>query len=95
MGEIGLLTEDDRVELIEGEILVMPPIGEGHFGHVNRSNRVFTDAFHSRAVSIQNPVRLGLRTEPEPDVMLLRFRDDDYMGKFPDPADVLLLIEVA
>lgn len=96
MGEIGLLTEDDRVELIEGAILVMPPIGEGHFGQVNRFTRVFTGTFRSGAVvSIQNPVRLGLRTEPEPDVVVLRFRDDDYSGKFPEPADVLLLVEVA
>jgi Uma2 family endonuclease len=95
MGEIGLLTEDDRVELIEGEILVMPPIGEGHFGHVNQ----FTDAFYvfrRRAViHVQNPIRLGLHTEPEPDITLLRYRDDFYRGKFPEPEDVLLLVEVA
>src|SRR3954452_11821247 len=95
MGEAGILTADDRVELIDGEIVVMPPIGEGHFGHVNR----FTDAFYAfrgRAViHIQNPVRLGLKSEPEPDVVLLRFREDFYAGKFPEPEDVLLLVEVA
>jgi Uma2 family endonuclease len=95
MGEAGILTEDDRVELIEGEIVVMPPIGEGHLGNVNR----FTDKFYvfrGRAViHIQNPVRLGLKSEPEPDVALLRFREDFYAGKFPEPDDVLLLVEVA
>jgi Uma2 family endonuclease len=95
MGEAGILTEDDRVELIEGEIVVMPPIGEGHFGNVNR----FTDKFYvfrGRAViHIQNPVRLGLKNEPEPDIVLLRFREDFYAGKFPEPDDVLLLVEIA
>jgi Uma2 family endonuclease len=96
MAEIGVLTEDSRVELIEGEILDMAPIGEGHFGHVNRFNRVFSRAFSDRSVvSIQNPVRLGLRSEPQPDVVLLRPRSDDYMTKFPLPEDVLLLVEVA
>ena len=96
MGEAGILTEDDRVELIEGEILVMPPIGEGHFGHVNRFNRVFQSRFAGRAVvHSQNPVRLGLKNEPEPDVTLLRYREDDYLGKFPEPEDVLLMVEVA
>jgi Uma2 family endonuclease len=96
MGEAGILTEDDRVELIEGEILVMPPIGEGHFGEVNRFTHLFVQLFGGQAVvHIQNPVRLGLRSEPEPDVVLLRFRDDFYSGKFPEPDDVLLLVEVA
>jgi len=96
MAEIGIFDEDSRVELIEGEILIMPPIGESHFGHVNRFNRVFMKAFSTVAVvHIQNPVRLGLRNEPEPDVVLLRYREDDYLGKFPGPEDVLLLVEVA
>jgi len=95
MGEIGLLTEDDRVELIEGEILVMPPIGEDHFGHVNQFTDVFY-AFRGRAViHAQNPVRLGLKTEPQPDIVLLRFRKDFYRGKMPGPDDVLLLVEIA
>lgn len=95
MGEAGILTEDDRVELIEGEIVVMPPIGEGHFGNVNRFNDAFY-VFRGRAViHIQNPVRLGLKSEPEPDVVLLKYRDDFYSGKFPEPEDVLLLVEIA
>jgi Uma2 family endonuclease len=96
MGEAGILTEDDRVELIEGEIVVMPPIGEGHFGNVNRFTHLFVRNFSGQAVvHIQNPVRLGLKSEPEPDVVLLRFREDFYSGKFPEPDDVLLLVEVA
>jgi len=96
MAESGVLTEDSRVELIEGEVLEMAPIGESHFGHVNRFNRVFSGAFADRAVvHVQNPIRLGLRSEPQPDVVLLWPRDDDYMGKFPTPDDVLLVVEIA
>src|SRR5688572_29203895 len=96
MAEVGLLTEDDRVELIDGEIIEMPPIGELHFGHVNRFNRVFSRAFADRAVvHVRNPVRLGLHREPQPDIVLLRLRDDDYDSRVPTPADVLLLVEVA
>ena len=74
----------------------MPPIGEGHFGNVNQLSDVFFGAFRGRAViHVQNPVRLGLRIEPEPDVTLLRYRADFYKGKFPEPEDVLLLVEVA
>lgn len=96
MGEAGILGEDDRVELINGEILEMPPIGKNHFGEVNRFNAKFFQCFGKRAVvHIQNPLRLGLRIEPEPDVVLLRFRDDFYRGRFPGPEDTLLVVEVA
>jgi Uma2 family endonuclease len=96
MGEAGILTEDDRVELIEGEIVVKASISVGHLGHVNRFSHVFIGALRDQAVvHIQNPVRLGLRTEPEPDVTLLRFRDDFYTGKFPGPDDTLLIVEIA
>jgi Uma2 family endonuclease len=96
MAEVGLLTEDDRVELIDGEIIEMAPIGELHFGHVNRFTHVFNRAFRDRAVlHIQNPVRLGLRREPQPDVTLLRLRDDFYAARMPTPEDVLLLVEIA
>ena len=96
MAENGVLTEDDRVELIDGEIIDMPPIGELHFGHVNRFNRVFSQEFVGRAVvHVQNPVRLGRHREPQPDVVLLKLRDDDYDARMPTPEDVLLLVEVA
>jgi Uma2 family endonuclease len=96
MAEVGLLTEDDRVELIDGEVIDMAPIGELHFGHVNRFNGVFGRLFSDRAVvHIQNPVRLGLHREPQPDVVLLKPRDDYYASKMPTPDDVLLLVEIA
>ena len=96
MAENGVLTEDDRVELIDGEIVDMAPIGERHFGHVNRFNHVFSRTFEDRAiVHIQNPVRLSPHREPEPDVVLLKPREDFYDSVMPTPADVLLLVEVA
>jgi Uma2 family endonuclease len=96
MAENGVLTEDDRVELIDGEIIDMAPIGIGHIGHVNRFARVFGRLLGDLAtVSPQNPVRLGPRLEPQPDVAVLRFRSDDYAGLMPTPEDVLLLVEVA
>src|SRR5215213_8947506 len=94
MAENGVLTEDDRVELIDGEIIDMPPIGEQHFGHVNRFNYVFNRLFVDRAViHIQNPIRLGRHREPQPDLVLLQLREDFYAGKMPTPEDVLLLVE--
>jgi Uma2 family endonuclease len=96
MAENGVLTEDDRVELIDGEIIDMAPIGELHFGHVNRFNAVFSRRFVDRAVvHIQNPVRLGSHREPQPDVVLLKYREDYYQARMPTPEDVLLLVEVA
>jgi Uma2 family endonuclease len=96
MGEAGILRDDDRVELIEGELVQMTPIGNPHAGTANRLTRLFVAAVGPRAVvTVQNPVRLDRHNEPQPDLMLLRFRDDDYYGKTPTPDDVLLLVEVA
>ena len=96
MGEAGILGEDERLELIEGEIIEMTPIGSPHGGRVNQLNRLLTQAVGERAVvAIQNPVVLGEHSEPEPDLALLRPRADFYTSSHPQAADVLLLIEVA
>lgn len=96
MAQAGVLTEDSRVELIDGVIVDMPPIGPGHSGNVNWFTDVFRELFGGDAqISVQNPLRLGLRVEPQPDVMLLRPRPDHYRSSHPGPEDVLLLIEVA
>lgn len=96
MGEAGILTDDDRVELIEGELVQMSPIVSGHSGTVNALTRLLVLAVGSRAmVSVKNPVRLDVHNEPQPDFALLRPRADDYRSELPAPADVLLLIEVA
>ena len=100
LAEAGILTEDDRVELIDGQIIAMSPIGSYHAAVVNRVTRLFTARLYhydppSAIVSVQNPVRLNDYREPEPDVMLLRPRSDFYADKLPGPPDVLLLVEVA
>src|SRR6266540_1525447 len=96
MGEAGILTEDDRVELIEGEIIEMPPIGSHHGGLVKRLNLVFRIVPKELAVpSVQDPLRLSATSEPVPDFMLLRPRPDTYYNDNPLPDDVLLLIEVS
>jgi Uma2 family endonuclease len=96
LGEIGLLTEDDRVELIEGEIIDMPPIGSRHAGMVKHLATVLHEAVGRKAiVSVQDPLVLDERNEPQPDIMLLRPRADFYRASHPRPDDVLLLVEVA
>lgn len=97
MGEAGILGEDDRVELIDGELIDMAPIGENHIGIVNRLNRVLVMACGERGiVSVQNPVRLDRFNEPQPNFVVFRPRDDWYMtGSFPSAGDALLVVEVA
>ena len=96
MGEVGLLNEDSRVELIDGEIVEMAPIGSSHGGNVNRFIRLFSKIVGDKAIiAAQNPVALGGYSEPELDIALLRWRADDYVQSHPHPEDVLLLIEVS
>ncbi|MBM2812426.1 MAG: hypothetical protein HW416_3185 [Chloroflexi bacterium] len=96
MAEAGILTEDDRVELIEGEIVEMPPIGDRHASCVDRTTVLFARLFGGRAhLRIQNPLRSSNRSEPVPDLMLLRPRPDFYASGHPTPSDVLLLVEVS
>jgi Uma2 family endonuclease len=95
MGEVGLFDEDDGVELIEGEIVEMAPIGSRHAACVDRLNRLLSAGAGDRAiVRVQSPVRLGERSEPQPDLALLRPRADFYAAAHPGPADVLLVVEV-
>ena len=96
MGEVGILGERDRVELMEGELVAMSPIGSYHSGTVNKLNHSLVHAVGERAiVSVQGPVRLDDLSEPEPDFALLRPRPDFYQDAHAQTADVLLLIEVA
>lgn len=92
----GILTEDDRVELIAGEILKMAPIGSRHVGCLNRLTRYLVTGLGEKAVvSLQNPIDLDDFSEPQPDVSVMRPRDDFYSRSHALPEDVLLLIEVA
>ena len=95
MIDTGILGEEDRVELIRGEIIDKMAIGDSHIASVNRLNRNLTITFARTAiVSVQNPIRLG-DSVPEPDISLLVPRDDFYESGKPRAADILLLIEVA
>jgi Uma2 family endonuclease len=96
MAEVGILTERDRVELIEGQLIAMSPIGSGHSGTVNALNRMLVRAVGDRGVvAVQNPVQLDDLSEPEPDFAVLKPREDDYRKATPRPEEVLLIIEVA
>jgi Uma2 family endonuclease len=93
---VGLLTEDDRVELINGEVVEMAPIGARHANSVRFLNLLFSQHLAGRAVvDVQNPVRVGGHSEPQPDIALLRQRPGLYPNAHPGPRDVLLVIEVA
>jgi Uma2 family endonuclease len=97
MAEAGVFGEDDRIELIDGDLIDMALIGQGHAGTVSRLTQALVLACAGRAiVSPQNPVWLDQASEPQPDLALLRYRADFYFADAPPgPADVLLLIEVA
>jgi Uma2 family endonuclease len=96
MAEAGVLAEDERVELIEGEIIAISPIGNRHIVCVNRLNWMFSSLVSGAAiVSVQNPIRLDQHSAPQPDIALLKFRDDFYSGTPPGPSDVLLVVEVS
>lgn len=92
----GVLREDDRVELIEGEIIKMNPIGSRHAACVGRLTELLGDRARKVAmVWVQNPVEINDYSEPVPDVTLLRRRDDFYAHAKPAPGDVLLIVEVS
>ena len=96
MGEVGILEPDARVELIDGEIIDMPPMGFRHSGTVDKLTRLLVTACGEAAiVRVQSSIRLSNYSEPQPDVALLRPRDDFYTTSPAAPANVLLVIEVA
>lgn len=96
MGEAGIFTKDSRLELIEGEIVEMSPIGSRHAACVKFLSRFLNKVIGNKAlVSTQDPIQLDDYSEPQPDVALLRLRDDFYRHAHPRPEDVLLIIEVA
>ncbi|MHB8577247.1 MAG: Uma2 family endonuclease, partial [Dehalococcoidia bacterium] len=94
--EAGILTNDNRVELLDGKIVCVAALGVPHAATVRRTDALFAARLAGRVViSVQSPVHLPPRSEPEPAIVLLRFRADFYSTGHPAPEDVLLLIEVA
>jgi Uma2 family endonuclease len=94
MMEAGILSESDHVELIEGEVIEVSPIGSRHAACVDRLNRLF-NKLEDVIVRVQSPIRLDDFSEPQPDITLLRLRPDFYAQRHPAPSDVLLVVEVA
>src|SRR5688572_11924143 len=91
MAEVGILGPDDRVELIEGEIIDMPPPGELHSGTVAQLHYLLQRAVGDRAIVFdQSPAILGRYSAPQPDLALLKPRTDFYKSALPRPADILL-----
>jgi len=96
MAEVGILPPDARVELIEGEIIDMAPIGSGHGGTVAQLIELLRDAARGRAqMWVQSETRLSDISEPQPDFMLLKPRADFYKKKHPGPDDTFLIVEVS
>ena len=95
MAEVGLLAPDARVELIEGEIIDMAPIGAQHGATVDLlAERLVPAAKEAAIVRVQGAIRLGTRSEPQPDIAVLKRRPDRYAKTQPSASDVLLVIEV-
>src|SRR5205085_2190848 len=96
IAEVGILDPDARLELLDGEIVEMSPVGVRHVMCVNRANSLLNKTLGDRVlVSVQNPVQLSDYTEPQPDVVLLKPRDDFYAEKKISWEDALLVIEVS
>ena len=96
MGHAGVFHHDDRVELIDGQVVEMSPIGPRHAACVDRRTRRLSEQVGERAVlRVQSPVVLGRHAAPQPDVALLRPPIERYADAHPEPPDILLVIEVA
>jgi Uma2 family endonuclease len=96
MIEFGILTDRDRVELLQGEIIEMSPVGRQHAACVDRLNELFVLGLSTRAiVRVQSPIRLSNNSEPQPDVAILQRRSDFYAEGHPQPEDIFALVEVS
>jgi Uma2 family endonuclease len=96
MAEVGIFRPDERVELIEGELIDMPPMGHFHAGLSGLMVESLGYRSRGRAVTwVQNPIQTGLHSEPQPDFALLRYRPDSYKWALPTAADTLLVVEIS
>ncbi len=96
MAQAGIFADDDRVELIEGEVRPMSPIGTRHAAIVKRLIAYLARNIPDRLIlGVQDPIELSDYTQPQPDISVVLARDDFYAGAHPGPAEVLLVIEVA
>ena len=92
----GLLTEEDRIELIDGYLLTKRPRSPTHSGTVNRLLRLLMTLLGEKViVAVQNPITIHEFSEPEPDLVVAKFREDYYADGHPVPEDILFVVEVA
>lgn len=96
MAEVGILTQEDKVELIEGQLVEMSPIGSQHAAYVNKLNAILVRLLPEKyIISVQNPIVVNTHSEPEPDIAVLKPDDNLYEHQLPGAKDVLLVIEIA
>ena len=96
MAESAIFQESDRLELIKGEIIEMSPVGTRHASCVNKLNQLLAKKLPTETiVSVQNPIVLSNNSEPQPDLVILKYRSDFYANEHPKPEEILLLIEVS
>ena len=96
MAEMGIFRDEDNIELIEGEIVEMGKIGRRHAAYCDRLNDLFRDKFQKRVlIRVQSPVELNNLSQPQPDLALLRRRENYYESGHPQPHDIFLLVEIA
>lgn len=96
MVEIGVFNEDERIELIRGEIIEMSPVGIKHATCVKKLNQLFAQKLGIKIIlGVQDPIKLNDNSEPQPDLVLLKPKSDFYATGHPKPEDILLLIEVS
>ncbi len=94
MAEVGILSANERFELIQGEIIEMSPLGDKHTQTVRRINKLLNSRLPSYIIDQQNPIKIEGVSEPEPDIVVLPFQAD-YYPEGVTSQDVLLLIEVS
>ena len=96
MWDAGVFRDDERIELLDGELISVPPPSPPHSESTDRVASIFYRRFGERArVGSQRPVMLDDYSEPEPDIVLIQNRGDEYYTRHPGPGDVLLVVEVS
>jgi len=95
MSEAGILNEQENIELINGEIIQMGPTGSRHAAAVKKISKLLHTIITDKLISVQDPITVNNLSEPEPDIAILKARENYYADKHPGPKDILLVIEVA
>lgn len=95
MAEVGILTSDMKVELINGDIVTMSPSKSIHSGMINHLSRLFYNNQIEECIIVQNPIRINNHSEPEPDIVIAKYKEDSYQSKHPEPDDIYLILEVS